>query len=70
MGAARERGEAVWRGKGKGRGRIGSVCMKDKREKFVFTRARTLLYVYHLRAVFVFFAVKSRIAAVTFPASL
>ena len=70
VGAAGERGEAVWRGKGKGRGRIGSVCMKDKREKFVFTRARTLLYVYHLRAVFVFFAVKSSIAAVTFPASL
>ena len=67
VGAAGERGEAVWRGKGKGR--IGSVCMKDKREKFVFTRARTLLYV-HLRAGFVFFAVKSSMAAVTFPASL
>ena len=42
--------------------------MKDRREKFVLTRARTLLYVHHLRVVF--FAVKSGMAAVTFPAFL
>lgn len=29
--------------------------MKDKREKFVYTRARTLLYLYHLREVFCVF---------------